>query len=133
MFESKNATTISISTGTMVRAALVVLGIFLLWFLRDLALVVLTSIVIASFMDSAAPHFRKIGINRVFGLVLLYAISLSILAALFYLFAPLLVTEIYNFSTFISAYAPDISCIISKTKHFLEPRTSSLLSLAISR
>jgi predicted PurR-regulated permease PerM len=94
----------------MIRAFLVVLGVFLLWVLRDLALVVLTAIVVASFIDSAVPHFQKIGIkNRIFGIILFYTISILILAGMFYLFAPLLITEIYNFSTFLSAYIPNLS------------------------
>jgi len=109
MFDKNITTSVSISTDTMVRAVLLALGIFLLWYLRDLVLVVLTSIVIASFTESAVPHFRKIGVNRVFGIVILYAMSLSILAGMFYLFAPLLITEIYNFSTFVSAYIPGVS------------------------
>lgn len=98
---------ISISTGTMVRAVLVLISVFLIWFLRDLVLVVLTSIVIASFMESSVPHFRKVNISRVFGIVIMYAVSLATLAGLFYLFAPLLITEIYNFSTFMSTYIPN--------------------------
>ena len=94
MFGNGNSTTISISTGTMVRAVLVILGVFLIWFLRDMILVVLTSIVIASFVESAVPHFRKVGINRILGIVMLYAIALLVLAGLFYLFAPLLITEL---------------------------------------
>ena len=109
MVENKTINHISISTGTMVRAVLVVLAVFLLWFLRDLLLVILTAIVIASFIDSAVPHFQKIGMNRIAGIVLFYIISIVSLAGLFYLFAPLLITEIYNFSSFISSYAPDIS------------------------
>src|SRR3990167_8074684 len=109
MFEKDNTTHISISTITMIRAVLLALCVFLLWFLRDLVLVVLTSIVIASFMESAVPHFRKIGINRVLGVVILYVISLLTFAGLFYLFAPLLITEIYNFSNFISSYIPNVS------------------------
>jgi len=109
MFEEKNITHISISTGTMVRAVLVGLVLFLLWFLRDLVLVVLTAIVIASFMESAVPHFQKVGIGRVLGIVIMYATSILVLAGIFYLFAPLLITEIYNFSTFISTYIPNIS------------------------
>ncbi|OGI62745.1 hypothetical protein A2818_01710 [Candidatus Nomurabacteria bacterium RIFCSPHIGHO2_01_FULL_40_12] len=109
MSERDNTTSISISTGTMVRAVLLTLGIFLLWYLRDLVLIVLTSIVIASFVESAVPYFRKLRINRVFGIVILYATSLVVLAGLFYLFAPLLITEIYNFSSFISAYFPGVS------------------------
>ncbi|MEK7190171.1 MAG: AI-2E family transporter [Patescibacteria group bacterium] len=109
MLERDNVASISISTGTMVRVVLVALCVFLVYFLRDLVLVVLTAIVIASFMESAVPHFQKIGIGRVFGIVILYIVSISVLAGLFYLFAPLLITEIYNFSTFISSYVPGVS------------------------
>ncbi|HEV7702128.1 MAG TPA: AI-2E family transporter [Candidatus Paceibacterota bacterium] len=106
-----NINHISITTGTMIRVALVALGIFLLWFLRDLILVILTSIVIASFVESAVPHFKKYGINRVFGIVLLYGVVLGIAGGLFYLFAPLLITELYNFSTFLSSYIPGVSLL----------------------
>ncbi|KKQ47153.1 MAG: hypothetical protein US65_C0016G0009 [Candidatus Yanofskybacteria bacterium GW2011_GWC2_37_9] len=109
MSERDALTSISITTGTMVRAILVLLCVLLLWFLRDLALVVLTSIVIASFVESSTPYFRKVRINRIFGIVILYIVSLLILAGIFYLFAPLLITEIYNFSSFISTYIPGVS------------------------
>ncbi len=109
MFENKGSTSISISTGTIIRVVLIGLGVFLMWYLRDLVLVVLTAIVIASFMGSAVPHIQKLGFSRIFGIVFLYFISLLAFAAMFYLFAPLLVTEIYNFSTFISGYVPNIS------------------------
>ena len=111
MSEKSEFTSISVSTGTMVRAVLVVLSVFLFWFLRDLLLVILTSIVIASFMESSVPHFQKIGIGRILGIVILYATSLLFFSGMFYLFAPLLITEIYNFSTFISSYFPDVSIL----------------------
>ena len=108
----KNApapTSISISTGTMIRLVLVALGVFLLWFLRDLVLVVLTSIVLASFVESTVPYFRRMRINRVLGIVILYVVTLLALAGLFYLFAPLLIIEIYNLSSFLGSYAPSVS------------------------
>lgn len=109
MSDNHNITSISISTGTMVRALLVLVGLFLLWFLRELVLVVLTSIVIASFMESSVHYFKKIGIGRVPGIVIVYIISIVTLTGMFYLFAPLLITEIYNFSTLISDYIPNVS------------------------
>ena len=109
MSEQGNATSLSISTGTMIRAVLILLGVLLLWVLRDLVLVVLTSIVIASFMDSSVPYFQKIRINRITGVVIMYAVSLLFLSGIFYLFAPLLVTEIYNFSSFVASYIPNVS------------------------
>jgi predicted PurR-regulated permease PerM len=106
--EVHNHTTISVSTGTMVRAVLVVVGVFLFWFLRDLVLVILTSIIIASFVESSVPHFARIGIGRVFGIVIVYVVGILVAAGMFYLFAPLLITEIYNFSSALSAYVPGV-------------------------
>ncbi|HEY4512954.1 MAG TPA: AI-2E family transporter [Candidatus Paceibacterota bacterium] len=102
-------THISITTGTMIRAILVVISFVLIWVLRDFFLIILTSIVIASFVESAVPYLKKIGLGRVFGIVILYVFSILSLAGLFYLFAPLLITEIYNFSTFLSSYVPNVS------------------------
>ena len=107
MFEKKDITHISISTGTIVRFFLVALAFYLFWFLRELFLVVLTAIIIASFVESAVPYFKKFKINRAFGVVLVYIFTVIILALLFYLFAPLLITEVYNFSVFLSSYVPN--------------------------
>jgi len=109
MFGKNNTQNISITTGTMVRAILVLVGFFLVWFLRDIVLVLLTSIVIASFVESSIPYFKKVGIGRVFGVVIFYICSLLVFAGLFYLFAPLFITEVYNFATFLSTYIPGVT------------------------
>jgi predicted PurR-regulated permease PerM len=106
MISKAPVTNISITTGTMIRAALVIVGVLTIWTLRDLVLILLTAIVIASFVESAVPIFQKIKISRVFGIVLVYVFGLFFAAALFYLFAPLLITEIYNFSVALSSYVP---------------------------
>src|SRR5688572_2903511 len=109
MIKSPGAASISISTDTIIRAFLLILGAYIIWILSDLVLILLTSIVIASFVESSVPHFKKIGIGRILGVVISYAGSLFLLAGLFYLFAPLLVTELYNFSNSISSYFPGVS------------------------
>jgi predicted PurR-regulated permease PerM len=108
MFGNKDINHISITTSTMVRAVLIILACYIFWSLRDLILVILTSIVIASFVESSLPYFKKIKVGRVFGVVIIYVTSISFLAVIFYLFAPLLITEIYSFAKFISSYAPGI-------------------------
>lgn len=107
MLEKNNITTISITTGTMIRAVFVALGVFLIWVLRDFILIILTAIIIASFMESAIPHFKKIKIGRVPAVIISYIFSILVFSGLFYLFAPLLITEVYNFSVFLSSYIPD--------------------------
>ena len=108
MFEKNNLNSVSISSNTIFRAVLILFAVYVFWLLRDLVLVILTSIVIASFVESAIPSFKKIKIGRVFGVVIIYVFSIAFLAVLFYLFAPLLITEVYNFASFISHYAPGI-------------------------
>ncbi len=108
MTDRQKISTISISSGTMIRFFLVALGFFLIWFLRDLVLIILTSIVIASFVEAALRRMKNLGVGRVFGSVILYFISLLLLAGIFYLFAPLLITEIYNFSTLFASYLPNV-------------------------
>jgi len=110
MLEKKEVT-LSVSTGTMIRAVLIVLGVFLIWVLREFILVILTAIVIASFVESAIPYFRKIKIGRVPGVIVSYVLAILIMAGLFYLFAPLLITEVYNFSVFLSSYVPNSSLL----------------------
>lgn len=90
----------------MVRGLLLIIAVLLIWYLKDLVLIIFTAIVIASFVESAVPYFKKLGINRVFGVVIIYVTFLLTFAGLFYLFAPLLITEVYNFSAFLSNYLP---------------------------
>ena len=124
MFGKNGENTISISTSTIVRVILVVFLVYLFWVLKDLILVILTSIVIASFVESAIPRFKKIKIGRVLGVVIIYVISIVSLALIFYLFAPLLITEIYNFASFISKYAPGVNFLnYLITRRFLEQKT----------
>ncbi|MEI7765330.1 MAG: AI-2E family transporter [bacterium] len=108
MFIKSDKNFISLSSGTIVRTVLILFAFYLLWILKDLILVILTAIVIASFIESTIPHFKKLRINRVFGVVIIYVTSISFLAVLFYLFAPLLITEVYSFANFISKYAPGV-------------------------
>ncbi|MDQ3245076.1 MAG: AI-2E family transporter [bacterium] len=108
MSNNMNHTTISITTGTMLRAVLIILGVYVGWLLRDFILIILTSIILASFVESVVPYFKKIKINRVPAVVIFYVVFVFVLAAIFYLFAPLLITEIYNFSGFIAKYIPGV-------------------------
>ena len=111
MFNKNNKAEVSVSFETLFRIVLVALGVYLLWYLSDLVLVILTAIVIASFVESAVPHLLKLRIGRVGGIVVLYAISLITLAGMFYLFAPLLIVEIYKISIVISSFVPDIDFV----------------------
>ena len=107
MFENNGKNSVSISLGTIIRFFLVALAFYLFWDLREIMLVILTAVIIASFVESGVPYFRKLKINRILAVIILYIFTILLLALLFYLFAPLLITEVYNFSTFLSTYVPN--------------------------
>lgn len=111
MSDKHSVNPISVSTGTIIRFFLVGVAFYLIWFLRDLLLVILTAIILASFVESAVPYFKKLKINRIVGVVFIYISTVLLLALLFYLFVPLLITEVYNLSVFLSSYIPDSSII----------------------
>ena len=85
--------TITISTGTIVRIILFLLLAFALYYFRNLVLVILTSIVIASFVEPGALWLARFKIKRVLGVVIIYIISLSVLSAMFYALAPIVINE----------------------------------------
>ncbi|MEK9168073.1 MAG: AI-2E family transporter [Patescibacteria group bacterium] len=91
-----NNTTIHISSGTMFRVVLIGLLFVALYFLRDLALVLLASVVIASAVEPATRWFSRYKIPRVLGVLFVYITVAIVLGAIFYLFIPALFAETAN-------------------------------------
>jgi predicted PurR-regulated permease PerM len=89
--------TISITTGTIIKTLIVLAGAWLLFYLRDLVLIVLTAVVIASAMDPAVRAFMRYRVPRILAVLLLYIIVIGSLVGLFYLFVPQVVVETAGF------------------------------------
>jgi predicted PurR-regulated permease PerM len=60
----------------------------LLWYLRDIALIVLTAVVIASAMEPAIRFFKRRGLNRIFSVLLMYLIVAGAFFGLLFIFVP---------------------------------------------
>lgn len=85
---------LNISNGTIIR--IILFGVFIISLikLRNLVLVILTSIVIASFIESAVLRFKKYIKNRALLVFLIYLVCGSVLFGIFYVFIPVLVNEV---------------------------------------
>lgn len=97
-------TTISITTGTIIKTLVVLAGAWLLFYLRDLVLVVLTAVVIASAMDPAVRAFVRWKIPRILAVILLYIIVLGCIGGLFVLFVPSLISDLTSFLSSLPNY-----------------------------
>jgi len=83
--------TLSISASTFVKAVLVVLFFVLLFVLKDLVLVLLMSIVVASAIEPGTQWFVRHKVPRLFAVILIYvAIFICFAGIIFFLFLPLL-------------------------------------------
>ncbi|MBU6490815.1 AI-2E family transporter [Patescibacteria group bacterium] len=88
---------ISITSGTIVTALLIIAGAYIFWLLRDISLLVLTAIVIASAIEPGVAFFIRHGIPRFAAAVLVYVLVFGSVFSLFYFFFPPIVGDAANF------------------------------------
>lgn len=100
-----NTTVISISTGTIVKGIFILLGFWALWILRDIALVVITAVVLASAIEPAIKFLGKYRIHRIPAVIAVYLALAGMFVGMFYTFVPPLVGELADFS----AKAPEVA------------------------
>ena len=98
---------ISITNGTVVRVLLFLGLIWALIALRDLVLIVLTAVVIASAVEPAAKSLMKRKVPRIAAVLFVYLVFFSIFFGFFYFFIPPVLTEtvhlLSNFPTYVDA------------------------------
>lgn len=92
---------LDISTASIFRAILVVLGFVLLYLLSDVVVIVLFSIVIASAVSPFVTWFQKMGVPRIFGVLTLYFLVLAAVVVVSSLVLPSVLSELSNMSAFI--------------------------------
>lgn len=99
--------TIDISSKSIIRIILFGLLLVTLFYLRDLILTILVSIVIASFVESGVLRLRKWHIKRTLAVVFIYIFSMIVLAGIFYVFIPVFIDQVNELSKLIGKYFPD--------------------------
>jgi len=102
---------ITITTGTLVRAMLVLLAVIALFALRDLLLVVLTAVVIASSIDPAARWLVQYRLPRAFAVVVVYfAVGASFFGLLFF-FVPHFLSTLSLFLGTLPSYLDSLNTL----------------------
>ena len=81
-------TTISVTSGTFIRALFIAALAYMAWILRDLVLLVVTAIVVATAIEPGVMFFAKRKIPRVISVIVMYAIVLGGLFSLVFFFVP---------------------------------------------
>ncbi len=79
---------IHITTGSIVRTLLLGILLTLLWFLRDLVLIVLSAVVIASAVEPGVFMLMKYKVKRFWAIVLVYLTILTLFSVTLFFFIP---------------------------------------------
>lgn len=113
---------VSITSGTIFAALFIVAGAYLFWLLRDLALLVLTAIVIASAIEPGIAFFIRRRTPRFLAALLVYILVFgSVFGLLYFLFPPI----IADAAGFLSAMPKYLDAINSASPF---PGATSLIS-----
>ncbi len=85
---------ITLTSASFFKAIMVLLLFLLIYILRDLVLVLLTSVVVASAIEPATKWFSKYKIPRVPAVIFIYFLIFSVLITVFYIFIPPLFQQV---------------------------------------
>jgi predicted PurR-regulated permease PerM len=95
---------VNITPGSVFKGILVILGLWFLYFIKDIVLVVLLAVVLASAIEPLVLWFNKYKIRRLPAVIVTYIALFSIFAGLFYFFVPSVLNEASDFLSSVPKY-----------------------------
>jgi predicted PurR-regulated permease PerM len=95
---------VGIKASSVITVLLILAGAYVLWILRDLALLVLTAIVIASAIEPGVSWIARRHVPRFLAVLLMYVLVLGSAFALIYFFFPPILADAATFLTAIPQY-----------------------------
>ena len=103
---------VSISTSTFIKAVLIVLGLWFLWFIRDIVAIFVASILLAALIEPFASWLAERRIPRGIAVLIVYTCLLSVSAIFVTLFVPIVSEQgsqlVANFSNSYSQAAESL-------------------------
>ena len=93
-----HSTSVHISSASIIKVILFGVGLFLLWYLGDLVLALITSVVIASAIEPGARFLERYRIPRVVSVIILYVLSFLVFVGIITLFVPPLIEQTVRLS-----------------------------------
>lgn len=88
---------VSFNPKTLWTVLAMVIGVFVAWKLRNFVMVVLVSVIIASFVEVGTKVLKKIKIPRIVSVFTLYILGFAAIAGMLYLVVPLFSHELSDF------------------------------------
>lgn len=107
--------TIRISTDTLIRGLLLIVAGYGVFLLRNIFLLILAAIVIASFVESGVRGFARVNIKRSLAVPIIYSVVVIAIFAVFYAFVPIIFRELSGVLSLVSKYIPSAPSLDSQS------------------
>lgn len=111
---------VTISTGTFVKAVLVVLFMGFLWFIHQIVLIFFVSLLLAALIEPFAEWFSARHIPRVLSVLIVYVVLLTIVVLVFLGLTPIIHEQLTQLTSNASTFSQEISVSISKLQSFFD-------------
>lgn len=104
-----------ISAWTVVKIILIILGLWLLWYLRDVFGILLAAVLLASLIEPFAGWLHSRKLPRGAAVIIVYAVLLSIMASILVLLVPVIIDQV---SQLLSNFGDIYRSLIDSFTHF---------------
>lgn len=104
----ENRQTLNISTSSILRVILIVLGLYFLYLIRDVLVMVFIALIIAAAIDGPVDWLARHKVRRVFGTAIVYVCAIAVFALFMYLIVPPLAAQIKILAENLPEYATQL-------------------------
>lgn len=120
MNPSEKAINVNITFATIIKAVVFLLFIYSLFLLKELVIVILASIVIASAIDPFSRALQKIRIPRPFAVGIVFSGLITAVVSIVYLFVPVLIEQFSGFILTIPDFLERLNFLAQGNNYFTE-------------
>lgn len=106
---------IRITNDTIIRTLCIIFGAYLLFEIRDILLLIIVAVVIASFVEPGVQALKRYKMNRSLSVPIIFALVVVFLTAIFYAFVPIVIRELSGMITLLLGYLPETSTISTQS------------------
>jgi predicted PurR-regulated permease PerM len=117
---------IDISTGAIFRIVIIILGIWILYLIRDIVALFFISLILTAAIDPGVDWLRRRKIPRGVGVLIIYCILFLIIGTAIYFFIPAIISQLNDFSQSLPRYIENLSNLSSGIKNFTQAHNISL-------
>lgn len=120
MNPSEKALTVNISFPTIIKTVVFLLFIYTLFLLKELVIIILASIVIASAVDPFTRALQRIRIPRPFAVGIVFSALIATIVSVVYLFVPVLIEQFSGFILTIPDFLQRLDFLAQGNTYFSE-------------